>query len=256
MTREHASETSAPGRASRGGECRREAPRDVAKLEASVSLPPHVGELWSARLVPGQRHLVLPDGCMDLVFRTGGAPELFWVGPMTRAEVVEVAAPADYVAIRFRPGVAPAVAGIDARDVVDRDLAFGDPRLVDRLAAAPSDAARRALLVAAASRASAAPDPLVVRTAAEILRSGGAVQVTALARRAGVAERTLHRRFVAAVGYGPKRLCRIARLGVARELAARGLGGAALAAEAGYHDQAHLCHELARFGVTAASLAA
>lgn len=221
-----------------------------------MTLPPSIGELWSVRLVPGQRHVVLPDGCMDLVFRGGAAPELFWVGPMTRAEEVVVDAPAEYVGVRFRPGVGPALAGVDARDLVDRDVAFGDGRILERLATAPSGEARRALLVAALFRPPAAPDPLVVRAAAEILRSGGAVQVAALARRAGVSDRTLHRRFVAAVGYGPKQLCRIARLGVARELAVRGVGGAALAAEAGYFDQAHLSHELAAFGLTAASLAA
>ena len=74
-------------------------------------------------------------------------------------------------------------------------------------------------------------------------------------RRAGLSERTLHRRFLAGVGYGPKRLCRIARLGVARALAVQGIGGADLAAEAGYFDQAHLCHEVASFGLTPASLA-
>jgi AraC-like DNA-binding protein len=196
---------------------------------------------------------------MDLVFRDAGGPALFWVGPMTRAEAIAAPAPAEYVGLRFAPGVAPALAGVDARDVLDRDLAEDDARLLDALAAAGSGGARRALLLAAvaARRArAAAPDRLVVAAAAAVLRAGGDVRVAALARAAGVSERTLHRRFLAAVGYGPKRLCRVARLGAARALAARGLAGADLAAAAGYFDQAHLCHELASFGVSATSLAA
>ncbi len=117
--------------------------------------------------------------------------------------------------------------------------------------------ARRNLLLAAVAhrRCAAIPDPVIVSTAAAILDAGGALRVADLAHRAGLSQRTLHRRFLAAVGYGPKRLCRIARLGVARSLAVRGFGGTDLAAEAGYFDQAHLCHEVASFGLTPASLA-
>jgi AraC-like DNA-binding protein len=118
------------------------------------------------------------------------------------------------------------------------------------------ETARRDLLLAAVARQHvAAPDSVVVSAAAAILDAGGALRVSDLARRAGLSERTLHRRFLAGVGYGPKRLCRIARLGVARALAVQGIGGADLAAEAGYFDQAHLCHEVASFGLTPASLA-
>lgn len=218
--------------------------------------PARLFEPWTARLAPGARHLVLPDGCVDLVFRDGPEPALFWVGPMTRAEVVAVDGPTRFVAVRFRPGIGPALAGQDARDLLDRDLPVHDGRLLEALAAAADDRARGALLAAAVSRLPGAPDRLVVETAAAIARSGGAARVARLAAGAGVSERTLHRRFLAAVGYGPKRLCRIARLQVARAAAARGLSGADLAAQAGYFDQAHLCHELAGFGVTPAALAA
>jgi AraC-like DNA-binding protein len=197
---------------------------------------------------------------MDLVFRDGPAPALFWVGPMTRAELVAVDAPASFIGIRFRPGVAPALAGVDARDLVDRDLPAGDGRLLEALAGARSGDARRSLLLEQVSRCGARaarePDALVVGVAAEILAAGGAIPISQVARRAGVSERTLHRRFLAAVGYGPKRLCRVARLGVVRRLATAGLGGVELALEAGYFDQAHLCHELASFGLSASSLAA
>ncbi len=247
----------------RGG--RRLVARALCKLAVDINpsrlddvhpLAPFVAEVWSARLAPGQGHLVVPDGCMDLVFRDGNDAALLWVGPMTRAEIVAVDAPASFLGVRFRPGAAPAFVGLDARDLLDRDVPANDARLLDALVNANCETARRALLLAALARQRAAvPDPVVVGAAAAILDAGGALRVADLAHRAGLSQRTLHRRFLAAVGYGPKRLCRIARLGVARSLAVRGFGGTDLAAEAGYFDQAHLCHEVASFGLTPASLA-
>ena len=48
-------------------------------LDDVHALTPFVSEVWSARLAPGQRHLVVPDGCIDLVFRDGADAELLWV---------------------------------------------------------------------------------------------------------------------------------------------------------------------------------
>jgi transcriptional regulator GlxA family with amidase domain len=61
----------------------------------------------------------------------------------------------------------------------------------------------------------------------------------------GFSSRQLQRRFTAAVGYGPKRLHRVLRL--QRLLVAAAPGGrslAALAADAGYLDQAHMTREV------------
>lgn len=215
-----------------------------------------VDEVWALRVVPRAPVLVLPDGCMDLVFRSGGEPALLWVGPMTRAAEVSPGEATDFVGVRFRPGAGPAFAGLDARDLLDRDLPAGDPRLLDALLATRGSAARRRLMVAwLARRRRDDPDPLVLAAAGRILAAGGAIRVTALARSLGVCDRTLHRRFAAGVGYGPKVLCRVARLWRARSLALAGLIGAELAAAAGYADQPHLCHELAAFGVKGAALA-
>jgi len=76
------------------------------------------------------------------------------------------------------------------------------------------------------------------------------LSAVALAERVAVSPRQLRRRFADHVGYGPKRLARIARLQrvVAAARARPGATVAALAAEAGYADQAHLaadCRELA-----------
>ena len=58
-----------------------------------------------------------------------------------------------------------------------------------------------------------------------------------------VSERRLRRRFVQAVGYGPATYLRVTRFQRAVALASRVPGLAALAAAAGYADQAHLSRD-------------
>jgi transcriptional regulator GlxA family with amidase domain len=67
-------------------------------------------------------------------------------------------------------------------------------------------------------------------------------RVDELAAALGFSERQLRRRFLAAVGYGPKTLQRVLRL--RRFLAERDVDGlAAAAVGAGYADQAHLARD-------------
>jgi AraC-like DNA-binding protein len=62
----------------------------------------------------------------------------------------------------------------------------------------------------------------------------------------GLSERQLRRRFVDAVGYGPKTLARILRFQRFLALAGSGEDLARLALAAGYADQAHLTRETRR----------
>jgi methylphosphotriester-DNA--protein-cysteine methyltransferase len=92
--------------------------------------------------------------------------------------------------------------------------------------------------------AGAPPDPLVAEAAHQLSRPGARVGL--VARQLGISERQLHRRCVAAVGYGPVLLRRVLRF---RRVVSRiDAGGAlddlaGLAAAAGYADQAHLTRE-------------
>ena len=109
---------------------------------------------------------------------------------------------------------------------------------------APPQAVRRLVRLAGEMVAARPPDPLVA-TAARRLGEPGA-RVGEVARDLGVSERQLHRRCVAAVGYGPVLLRRVLRF---RRFVSRiDAGGApddlaGLAAAAGYADQAHLTRE-------------
>jgi methylphosphotriester-DNA--protein-cysteine methyltransferase len=114
-------------------------------------------------------------------------------------------------------------------------------RLQEGVSGAPP-ARRLQLLADAVAGRGAEPDALVVAAARRLAAPG--VRVAGVAAELGVSERQLHRRTVAALGYGPKMLARVARL---RRLVA--LGDDSLswrALEAGYANQAHMNDEVRR----------
>ncbi|MGW2614994.1 helix-turn-helix domain-containing protein [Streptomyces sp. NPDC001500] len=195
---------------------------------------------------------VLPDGCMDLLWSEG---RLLVAGPDTRAHVAEGPS-ASWSGIRFFPGAAPALLGVPAHELRDRRVRLADlwpagevRRLSDRIAAAPHPAS--ALEALALERAEP-PEP-ALRTLVSALAAGRSVAATADAL--GLGARQLHRRSLAAFGYGPKTLARILRLQRALALARSGLPYAESALRSGYADQAHLARDVREFtGLTLGEL--
>jgi methylphosphotriester-DNA--protein-cysteine methyltransferase len=117
----------------------------------------------------------------------------------------------------------------------------GAAELEDRLAGA-GPGGRLELLLATVAAREVVPDPLAGAATAALARP--AARVATVAAELGVSERSLHRRVLAAVGYGPKTLARVARL---RRLIA--LGDEPLASRAfaaGYASQAHMSDEVRR----------
>jgi AraC-like DNA-binding protein len=98
-----------------------------------------------------------------------------------------------------------------------------------------------AALTAVAARRWVEPDRSMVALAAAA-RAGR--PVSSIAERCGLSPRQLQRRSNDAFGYGPKTLARIFRMQRAVSLARRGSPFAAVSAEAGYADQAHLSREV------------
>jgi len=214
------------------------------------ALVPWIECLWEQRAHDGTPVRVLPDGCIDVVRVAGAGTQI--VGANTTAFVVELSEGAGVVGARLRPGAAPALLGVAGEAVRDVRVPIADVWGSEgaRLAATldehevPGDGLRAAL-IARAARAER-PDPLV-REAVRRL-AGPGVAVAQLAGELGLSDRQLRRRMSAAVGYCPKRLARVLRLGRALKAARDGddLGQAAL--EAGYADQAHFatdCRALA-----------
>jgi AraC-like DNA-binding protein len=202
--------------------------------------------LWTAAADPGEENgNVLPDGCMDLIWDGG---ELLVAGPDTRAHPVTRPAGVRYTGLRFPPGTGPVVFGVPACELRDTRLPLAGlwpaayvAELAERIA--PAAAPGRALEEVAAARLRAAPPPDPAhRRLAAALRDGRTV--ADLAREEGIGERRLHRRCLAAFGYGPKTLARVLRMERALRLARGGLPLAEVAARAGYADQAHLTREV------------
>lgn len=88
----------------------------------------------------------------------------------------------------------------------------------------------------------------VDRAVSLIGRCRGAVSIAVLSERIGVSRQRLARLFRNEVGVAPKFLCRVARFqALLTRVRSRTDGWAALAAELGYYDQAHLIQEFRQF---------
>ncbi|WP_199546857.1 helix-turn-helix domain-containing protein [Streptomyces sp. N35] len=192
---------------------------------------------------PGGGYPVLPDGCMDLLWSEG---RLLVAGPDTKAYRPQGGTGRPVAGIRFAPGTAPALLGVPAHELLDQRVDLADlwpaarvRRLAGRLDGAPDP--RTGLEELALATDAAPADPALLHT---VRRLGEGACVAAVADETGLGARTLHRRSLAAFGYGPKVLARILRLQRALTLARSGLPPADTAAAAGYADQPHLARDV------------
>lgn len=232
------------------------------------ALRAHVACYWMLRGHPSPTagHRVLPDGCLDLLFdlRTGAAHV---IGIMTAAIVSVPAPPVDLLGVRFLPGEAAAYLGLAARDTRDRAIALPDVcgrwghALAERLREVAPEHRSAVLDEALLARGRRCPPDRRLRGAVDLLhRSRGKIAIAALAGAVGLGERQLERLFDEHVGIGPKVLGRVVRVQalVARldALAPREHPRwAALAADLGWSDQAHLVRDVGRLaGVTPGAL--
>ncbi|MEV2224973.1 helix-turn-helix transcriptional regulator [Nocardia vinacea] len=202
--------------------------------------------VWTNTNVTGAAAVpVLPDGCMDLLWSNG---RLLVAGPDTRAYMADGATGTRWVGIRFAPGSAPALLGVPAHELRDKRVELADlwpgaaaRRLAEQVGtAADQTAALEAIAMRRASDTEP-PDP-VLRRIVEALDAGWSVAATAEA--AGLGARVLHRRSLAAFGYGPKTLARILRLQRALAVARSGVPLADTAFRTGFADQAHLARDV------------
>jgi len=226
----------------------------------------HLLCLWTSELPQGPARdvAVLPDGCVDLLWRDG---KLRVVGPDVTAAHPQLAPGARVLGARFRAGAARGWLGLPLSELVGRAVDLqelwgkGAARFVGRMQDADGfDRQQRVfeqeLLVASARMG------LPEARAAELFRlcampGGEAARAAAIRARLDLSERSVRRLSHAHFGYGAKTLERILRfqhfLGLLRRLPDAPL--AVLAAEAHYADQPHLNREVqALCGMTPASL--
>ncbi|MFJ5553499.1 helix-turn-helix domain-containing protein [Streptomyces sp. NPDC093225] len=204
---------------------------------ASRAVPGAV--LWTAEPVPGRAAPVLPDGCMDLIWADGG----LWVaGPDTRPHTTGDVTAARFAGLRFAPGTLPALLGVPAYELVDRRVPLAELRQVRPGPGFATDPAGALEELAARLAAGAPPPDALTGAVVACLAAGRSVAGTAAA--VGLGARQLHRRSLAAFGYGPKTLARVLRLRRALALARSGMPAAAVAHAVGCADQAHLAREV------------
>jgi AraC-like DNA-binding protein len=222
----------------------------------SRSLQAEVECVWTAGTPAGEPvevGTVLPDGCMDLVW-TGD--ELVVAGPDTGPHPVRREPGVASAGLRFAPGRLPALLGLPASAVRDQRVPLYEvhPALARRaLGRLEEGVSPVPVLHALALALPGQPAEVGVRAAAAHLAAGASAAATA--DRLGWTARSLHRRCLAAFGYGPAVLRRVLRFRHAAALLHDGIPIAQAAAVAGYADQPHLSREVrALAGVAPAQL--
>ena len=234
-------------------------PPDLASTVACfwTRIPPP-----NAGVHAGLLHRVLPDGCVDIIIgfsqADADAVDLMAVGTMTRPLILRGEAADMHIGVRFRPGHAYAAFGLPAEELTDDridfdQLARGDRRTIDDIAAERTHAGRLELLVRLVrERIAAAPSvPASVRRAVRAIAvDHGNVRVAGLAADIGITRQQLARQFALHVGVSPKTFARVmrTRAAVARADAARAahpreIDWSAIAYDLGYYDQPHFIED-------------
>lgn len=229
-------------------------------LRAHVS---HIA-LYREEIPAGQELVerVLPDGAVHLMFNLGDVPSTQAVsapaaaaGPVAEPVVLRLRGRIEGVSLALRPGAAAALLGLPAGEIAGSVVSLDDlwqgraGELLERMAAAPDDATRVALLQEALVRSLNRRDDGAHRQAAHasrlIAESGGRRPLREVADAIGVGERRLQQIFHAAVGLTPRAWRRLARLHAClRALREQpSPRWPEVAVEAGFYDQSHLINE-------------
>jgi AraC-like DNA-binding protein len=159
------------------------------------------------------------------------------------------------VLVRFTPQGASCF-GVPASELASRNVGLHDligPARARNVTAEIEAAAGAAQAIAVVEQLllgmGFAPDPIVERALAMMIRPGGdeETQVAAIARILAVSERQLERRFRDRVGVSPKLFASLRRFALATKIAATSRSLTRAAVDAGYYDQPHLNRDFRRF---------
>lgn len=246
-----------------------------ASAPVSADLAPYVRSLQGARLRGGtpERQLELPVAGTAVIVELA---ERWEIGVRDGAPLVEhrsfagglTLGPAvsshrgsfELVEFVLTPLGTAAVLGLPPAaitdDVVALDAVLGPEaeRLGERLAACEGWDARFTVTERWLRTRIATARELVSPDVGWALRrldaTGGRLPIGAVQRELGCSRRHLATRFAAGVGVTPKRYAQLVRFGEAASRLRGGASPVSVAAACGYADQAHLTHEIRRFGAT------
>lgn len=192
----------------------------------------------------GHVQRVLPDGCADVIVTDPG--EAIVVGPATAAALAPLRPGTVLRGVRLRTEAARAVFGLPISELRDQTVPLAD--------VFPASAAREVAETIWIGQFPTWSAPVVVDGRVEVavrrLWRSPRVDVAKVASEVGLSGRQLRRLLLSETGLGPKTLQRVGRLHHFLHLAERMSPAgnlrklAALAADAGYADQAHLTREV------------
>ncbi|MBX9684478.1 MAG: helix-turn-helix domain-containing protein [Hyphomicrobium sp.] len=244
-------------------------PADYRELPSFDLDPRRVEALSSFHPSSDGKHLVLPDGRMDLIarYRLTSRDQieqlhLTIIGPSQCPLWVSVAEGDRFLGIRFRAGWGGVTLNVDPSELRDSSLAGKNvdavlgTNCVRLRAAKTEDDLRTALLAAACVSAASSHHRKIARqvvVAIDVLHlTGGRLNLPDLACASGMPERTLRREVTRAVGLSIKSLAAVLRFQRTVRLLANATDAsltlAQAALEGGYSDQAHMTREFQRYG--------
>ena len=236
-------------------------------FEVSAPLRRHVSHILVCReTIPANREVmerVLPDGAVRLIFNLAQPPSVNGnaghpveaVGASATPVVVQLRGRVEGITVTLRPGAAAALLGLPAGEIADSAVPLqalwrgAADAVLERLAEAPDDATRVAVLTDALQRrllgSDMATHAAAMHAAGLIATSGGRRPLRDVAATVGVGERRLQQIFHAHVGLTPRTWSRLARLhGCLRALRLNmPPAWSDLAVDSGFYDQSHLVNE-------------
>lgn len=235
----------------------------VTRLAPSARLAPFVRGYAIVETREAATRALLPERGLVIGFRFAGAADLVEGGVARRVadaaitgiqgttREMHTAAGSGIVLAMFAPAGARRFFAAPLHELFGQTGALEDlvpraelARIGGRIADAHDHAARiaeleRFLLARLASEA----DPVVDAAVAAIDAARGVVRIATLARRLGISQDPLEKRFRRAVGASPKQLARLVRLQHVIDDPRAGASWSARAVAAGYFDQSHFIRE-------------
>jgi AraC-like DNA-binding protein len=239
---------------------------DIQFREAAEVLRPYVGCFWIITAERDATIRIVPDGSASISIQLESGRRSGWVlrGPLMRPEERRFTSPATVIGVRLRPGVAFIVSRVPAHATVGRRLRLSATSAFRNLVAERSALHTPAQYIDTVERflierlRNASVHCVVRRAIVEIERERGCLRVADIAARCDVSPRHLNRLMRDWVGYGPKVFATVVRFQATLNQIDHSptRSPAALAADNGYFDQAHLTWDLGRFaGATPRHLA-
>jgi AraC-like DNA-binding protein len=216
-------------------------------------LSPYVESLWYYESHHAHaREIVLPSTRVQLLLHlSAGSARV--VGPTTQPTMIETAQMRRMVGVTFRAGSAQPFIAVPCNKLCDRTIDFSAlapasaRELTSRVGDSPPpermlEALEKTLLGLAATPS---VDHAMIAAAVRWLDSGA--RVADVIERVGVSRSRFVRTFAALVGTNPKTHASLGRFRRAlTKLAAGDRDLVGIAADCGYFDQAHFCHEFQR----------